>query len=169
LGERSAEKGMKINPGKSKAIIFMRACIKNSLGYSLGDQKVPEASSCKYLGIILQSDLNWVDQVNYTVQKAWKPLHFVMHVLKKRYRNTKILAYASLVCPILEYGSACWDPCRGQINVLDRVQKKAAQFTNHTKDSDWETLGQHGTITHLHAFFKAHSGEQAWKIICDRL
>jgi hypothetical protein len=46
--------------GKSKEIRFMRARVKNSLGYSLGDQKVPEASSCKYLGIILRSDLNWV-------------------------------------------------------------------------------------------------------------
>jgi len=30
-----------------------------------------------------------MDQVNYTVQKAWKALHFVMHILKKGNRNTK--------------------------------------------------------------------------------
>jgi len=42
-----------INPGKSKAIRYMRAQVKNPLGYSLGSQKIPEASSCKYLGIIL--------------------------------------------------------------------------------------------------------------------
>jgi len=35
---------------------------------------------------------------------------------------------------------------KGQINALDRVQKKAAQFTNHMKDSDWETLAQRRTI-----------------------
>jgi len=105
----------------------MRAQVKNPLGYSLGDQKIGEVSSCKYLGIILQSDLNWVDQVNYVAQKARKALHFVMRVLEKGNRNTKSLAYTSLVRPILEYGSACWDPCReGQINVLDQVQKKAA-------------------------------------------
>jgi len=73
---------------------------------------------------------------------AWKALHFVMRVLKKGNRNTKCLAYTSLVCPILEYGAACWDPCRGQINALDRVQMKAAQFANHMKHSDWETLAQ---------------------------
>jgi len=28
----------------------------------------------------------------------------------------------------------------GQINALDRVQKKATEFTYHTKHSDWETL-----------------------------
>ena len=47
--------------------------------------------------------------------------------------------YTSLVRRIVEYGSACWDPCRGQINELDRIQKKDAQFTNHTKHSDYET------------------------------
>ena len=56
---------------------------------TLGDQKFPEASICKYLGIILRSNLNWVDQVNYSAQKAWKVLHFVMRVLKKGNRNTK--------------------------------------------------------------------------------
>ena len=46
--------------------------VKNPPGYSFGVQKIPEASNCKYLGIILRSDLNWADQVNYTAQKAWK-------------------------------------------------------------------------------------------------
>ena len=68
--------------------------------------------SCKYLGIILRSDLSWVDQVNYTVKKAWKALHFTMRTLKKGNSNTKSLAYRSLVRPILEYGAACWDPYR---------------------------------------------------------
>jgi hypothetical protein len=83
---------MKINPGKSKAIRFTRARVKYLLNYSIWDQKIPEASSCKYLGIILRNDLNWVDQVNYTAHKAWKALHFVMRVLRKGNRNTKSVA-----------------------------------------------------------------------------
>ena len=71
--------------------------------------------------------------------------------------------------PILEYGFACWDPCRGQINALERVQTKAAQFTNDTKDSDWVTLAQRRTIARLYVLFKAYSGERAWKAIRDRL
>ena len=98
---------MKINPSKSKATRFTRAQVNNPPGYSLGNQKVPEASSCKYLGIILRSNLNWEDQVHYTAQKAWKALHFIMRALKKGNRNTKSLASTSLVCPVLGYGSAC--------------------------------------------------------------
>jgi len=75
-----------------------------------------------------------------------------------------------LVRPVLENGAACWDPCReGQINALDRVQTQAAQFTNRTKNSDWENFAQRRTIARLCALFKAYSGERAWKAIRDRL
>jgi len=53
--------------------------------------------------------------------------------------------------------------------VSDRVHKKAAQFKNHTKDSENETLAQHSMIAHLSALFKVYSGEQAWKAIYNRL
>jgi hypothetical protein len=122
-GEWAAENAMVINPAKSKAICFTRARVTEPLNYSLRDIVIPEASSCKYLGIIFCSDLSWADQVNYTVKKAWKALHFTMRILKKGNSNTKSLAYTSLVRPILEYEAACSDPYRkGQINALDRVR-----------------------------------------------
>jgi hypothetical protein len=78
LGEWAVENVMKINPSKSKAARFTRARVKDPLDYSLANTLIPEASSCKYLGIILRSDLSWADQVSYTVKKAWKALHFTM-------------------------------------------------------------------------------------------
>jgi hypothetical protein len=138
VGEWAAENAMKINPSKSKAVRFTRARVKDPLNYTLGDQLIPEASSCKYLGIILRSDLSWADHVSYTVKKAWKALHFIMRILKKGNISTKSLAYTTLVRPILEYGAACWDPYReGQIHALDRVQKKAAKFAYHRNESNW--------------------------------
>ena len=83
LGEWAIENAMKINPSKSKAIRFTRARVKDPLNYSLMDTLIPEASSCKYLGIILRSNLCWADQVNYTVKKAWKALHFTTRIPKK--------------------------------------------------------------------------------------
>ena len=57
LGDWAERNEMKINPNKSKALSFTRA-VKDPLNYSLGDQKIPEASCCKYLGIIIWSDLS---------------------------------------------------------------------------------------------------------------
>ena len=140
-GLGAVENAMKINPGKSKAVHFMRAWVKDPLNYTLGNQSIPESNSCKYLGIIIRSDLSWADHVNYMVKKAWKALHFIMCILRKVNSSTKSLAYTSLVCPILEYGAACWDPYRdGQIHALDRMQNKAAKFAYYTNESNWETL-----------------------------
>ena len=66
-------------------------------------------------------------------EKGLEALHVTMRILRKGNSSTKSSAYMSLVHPILEYGAACWDLYReGQINTLDRVQKKAAKFAHHT-------------------------------------
>lgn len=170
LWEWAVENEMKINPGKSKAVSFNRARVKDKLSYFFGDQLIPEANSFKYLGILIRSDLSWADHVNYTLIKAWKALHFVMRILKKGNNNTKRLAYTSLVRPILEYGAVCWDPYReGQVRALNRVQKRAAKFANFTNESGWETLAQRRLIARMCALFKAYTGGRAWKMIEDRL
>jgi len=80
-----------------------------------------------------------------------------MSVLKKGNSDTKSLYNMSLLRAILEYGASCWDPYReGQINALDRVQKKAATFANHTNDSPWEVLAQLRKIAHLYPVESMH-------------
>jgi len=86
--------------------------VKEWIWYYFGDQLIPEASSFKYLRIIIRSDLNWAYHVNYTLRKAWKARHRVMHILKRGNNNTKRLAHTALLRPILEYGAVCWDPYR---------------------------------------------------------
>jgi hypothetical protein len=58
LGDWAVENEMKINPSKSKALSFTRARMKDPLNYTLRDQTIPEDSCCKYLGIIIHSDLS---------------------------------------------------------------------------------------------------------------
>ena len=144
--------------------------MKDPLNYSLGDQMIPEANCCKYLGIIIRSDLSWADQVNFTVQKAWRALHFVIRIVKNGNKNTKSLAYTSLVRPILEYGAACWDPYREcQISALDRVQNKAAKFAHHSGGSDFESLAQRRKKARMCALYKACTGYRAWIALGERL
>jgi len=69
----------------------------------------PEASSFKYIGIIIGRDPNWADHVNYMLRKAWKALHFIINLHKEGNNNTKLLAHTALVRPILGYGAVYWD------------------------------------------------------------
>jgi hypothetical protein len=170
LGEWASDNDMKINPGKRKSVSFTKARVKERIRYFFGDQSILEADSFKCLGIIIRSDLNWSDHVNYTLRKAWKALHFIMRILKKGNNNTKRLAYTAVVRPILEYGAVCWDPYgEGQVSYLNRVQKRAVKFGNNTNETGWETLSQRRMIARICALFKAYTGGPAWKAIGDRL
>jgi len=100
---------MKTKTGKSKAVSFTQARVKERIRFYFGDQLFPDASGFKYLGIIKSSDLNWAGHVNYTMRKARKALHFIVRILKEGNNNTKRLAYTALVRPIFEYGAVCWD------------------------------------------------------------
>ena len=118
----------------------------------------------------IRSDLSWDDQVNYKIQNAWRAIHFVMRIVKKGNRNTKSVAYKSLVRPILEYGAACWNPYTDcQISALDRVQNKAVKFAHHSGGSEWKPLAQRRKTAPLCALYKAYKGEGAWKAIGVRL
>lgn len=67
---------MRINLGKSKAVSYTTARVKDPLNYSLLDQTIPEASSCKCLGIIIRSDLSWTDHVHYKEKKSLESATF---------------------------------------------------------------------------------------------
>jgi hypothetical protein len=136
----------------------------------LRDIVVPEGSSCKYLGIILRSDLIWADQFNFTVKKFCKSFYFATRVLKEGNSSPKRLAHTSLERPIVECGAACWDSYRKeQIDGLDRVQNKAVKVAQHRNDSNWETLAQGRMIAGTCALCKVYTGEEAWKAMGDTL
>jgi hypothetical protein len=60
LGKWSVENAMKINAGNCKALIFTRARVNDPINYFLGRgyQNISEESNCKYLRIMLRSDLS---------------------------------------------------------------------------------------------------------------
>jgi hypothetical protein len=81
---------------------------------------------------MIRSDLSGAEQVDYTVQKAWRALHFVIRIVERGNRNNESLAYTSLVRPILAYVAECWDSYREcQKSSLYQVQNKAAKFAHH--------------------------------------
>jgi len=89
--------------------------------------------------------------------------------LKKGNNTTKRLAYTALVRPTLEYGAVCWDPYRGHVRLLNRVQKRAAKVANNINESVWETLAQRRLIARICAICKAYTGRWAWKALGNRL
>jgi len=51
-------------------VSFTVARVKEEIRYYFGDPLILEEGDIKYLGIIIRSNLNWADHVNYTLQKG---------------------------------------------------------------------------------------------------
>jgi hypothetical protein len=55
------------------------------------------------------------------------------------------------------------------MSALNRVQRRAAEFANHTNESGWETLAQRRMIAQSCTLYKVYTGRPAWKAIGDSL
>ncbi|KAJ4435325.1 hypothetical protein ANN_17935 [Periplaneta americana] len=118
----------------------------------------------------VHSDLGWGEHVTHTAGKAWRALHFVMRVLRKGSDKSKEIAYKSLVRPVMEYGAACWDPCRLEhIKTLEKIQKRALKCCRKNSPLKWDTLTDRRTRIRLCALFKTYRGEPVWREIKNRL
>ena len=66
--------------------------------------------TCKYLGVIITSDLRWNTHVSNVCTKANRTLGFLRINLYSCPQEVKEAAYKGLVRPVLDYGSSVWDP-----------------------------------------------------------
>ena len=143
---------MKFNPDKCYTMTLATRTHTSNM-YTFCGQTLTSVNSHCYLGIHLSNTLNWTNQTKVASTKAQQTLGVIRRNLNKCPTHIKAVAYTSLVCPILEYASAAWDPhSQNNVNTLERIQRQAARFckNNYSRESGsvtkllqelgWETL-----------------------------
>ena len=86
--------------------------------------------SAKYLGLTITDDLEWGQHISEISCKATKTLGFLRRNLALAPRNTKEVAYKTLVRPQLEYAAPIWHPYNEtEKTKVEKVQKTAARWT----------------------------------------
>ena len=96
---------LSLNPQKCEAINIMNKKTPAPFTYSIGIQPIRWVTEIRYLGVVINSKLNWSDHYQKVVQKAsvlFNRLHWAMYGCND---YAKLLAYKALVRPCLEYGS----------------------------------------------------------------
>ncbi|KAJ8353276.1 hypothetical protein SKAU_G00208430 [Synaphobranchus kaupii] len=106
LDEWAASSNMLLNGKKS---VEMRICFSRNLPQLvplfLGGQEVPIVTTTKYFGFHLDSDLSCNTQVEQSVKKASKRLHFLTVLARHGLPCEDLVTiYTTLVRPCLEYG-----------------------------------------------------------------
>ncbi len=135
--------------------------------YNMSGTQLLTVTSYPYLGVEIQNNLSWENHVSAISKRGSKILGLLRRNINSCNRETKSIAYMSLVRPILEYASPVWDPYRlKHINSLDQVQRRAARFAfaDYRSTSSvsamlnmlkWPSLQDRRSINRLVLFYKA--------------
>ena len=108
---------LKFNPSKPKSLLISRKRVKAvHPDLSMSDVVIPSVQSHKHLCIHLSCDGNWDQQVQCTVEKAWKRIGVLRRLRFQLDRLSLQTIYFSFIRPILEYEK------------LDKIQNEAARI-----------------------------------------
>ena len=140
---------MEFHPDKCQLLRITNKLKPISANYFIHDTPLSLFNSVKYLGINIDSTLNWSEQCNYVYNKSNFMLSFLERNLSGCPSKVKENCFNALVRPILEYSCSAWDPYRqNQIDKLELINKRAARFItgNYTREhgnthKNFETLG----------------------------
>jgi len=101
-------------------------------------------SSAKYLGVIIDSKLNFNEHVDYICKKANTTRAFVHRNTKNCPMKVKALEYKTLVRPQLEYASSVWAlHTHCIIDRIEAVQRRAARSTM----KDWSRPSNQSAVS----------------------
>ena len=92
-------------------MIFHRARINNkyfALRISINNCALKEVENCKYLGIILDNKISWVEHITYVKNKIPKGIGIMYQARKYLNRNGLISLYNLFIYPYLIY---CVESC----------------------------------------------------------
>jgi len=119
--------GMSFNPKK---------CMHMALGKNLPIFKlfmngvaIPQTCGLKYLGVYIQSDLKCHGHTMNTVKKGNRLLAMIRRCLFSASTKTKMIAFNTVVWPVLEYASQVWSPyIKTIIDKVETVQRRAVKW-----------------------------------------
>ena len=106
--------------------------------YTIGKNVIQEVNYIKYLGVTIDSQLNWNEHIKAISQKANATKGFLHRNITSCPTKVKLNCYKSLVRPVLEYASIVWAPHTiSGITSVEKVQRFSARFicSNYSRSS----------------------------------
>ncbi len=143
---------MQFHPSKCQVVRITHKRKPVITSYHIHGQVLEEVSSAKYLGLNVDSKLNFNAHVDITAKKANATRAFLGRNISQCSRSIKEATYKTYVRPIVEYASAVWDPhTQRNCNKIEQVQRSSARFvtsifdrhasvTSMLRDLQWPSL-----------------------------
>ncbi|XP_072181422.1 uncharacterized protein [Diadema setosum] len=120
---------MRFNATKSQVLQVTNKRNPVPASYTIQDHVLQVVRSTKYLGVHIDSRLNFNNHVDTVTKKANGTRAFFSRNLRHSSQKVKETVYTTLIRPTVEYAATSWDPhTQRNIHKLEQVQRSAARF-----------------------------------------
>lgn len=119
---------LSLNVSKTNFIIFSRKSISNNVSLSINSYPLTRVYSTKFLGVIIDSNLNWKSHISYVNSKLSKCVSILFKVNSILNEHSLRLLYYTLFYPHITYCVEIWGTAySSSINSIIVNQKKAVR------------------------------------------
>ena len=112
---------------KSFFMIFHRSRIKPNVinGVVIDNQQLTQVNSAKYLGVIIDHKLNWIEHISYVKSKMSKGIGIMFKARQFLTKKALLMLYHAYIYPYMTYCIEVWGcASQTQLNCLFLLQKK---------------------------------------------
>ena len=129
LNSWAAENNMIIDKLKTMYQYFSLQHNVADFSLKIDDQMLQKSASTKYLGVLLDSKLNWADHISKIVEKTNKRLGFMKMLAGATWGNTKDTLNVTYVKPVMKYDSEVIDTTnKANLNHLKTAQNNTQRL-----------------------------------------
>jgi Reverse transcriptase (RNA-dependent DNA polymerase)/Endonuclease-reverse transcriptase len=124
---------LQLNESKTEAIMFTnKRKIKQISPIIINKSKIPWLPEVKYLGLILDSKLNWSKHIKHITNKCNNAICLLYPIINRKSKLTsknKLLLYKTILRPLITYGCAAWSPLtKTNFRKLQIIQNKCLKM-----------------------------------------
>ncbi|XP_067118869.1 uncharacterized protein [Centruroides vittatus] len=116
---------LNINYNKCRVVVFPKANpLKKGPSIRINNTKIKNATSVKYLGIVLDQKLNWTEHVHHIYEKAVKTAQALKTISRNRWGygpSTTRTLYSAALEPLITYGAEVWGSSVSRIHIKRKL------------------------------------------------
>ena len=127
---------IRMNPSKCSVLVVgaeFEECKQSNKTWQWGDASIPLVESTKYLGVMLNHNMNWDVHAEYVLKRAEKAASAIWGALSDSRINLRFrrLLLNSLVKPVMEHGCEIWEPTKAAAGKLQSFYSKLQRKMLH--------------------------------------
>lgn len=162
---------LSLNISKTKYMVMsIRTKIECEENIKVDNQIIERVKQYKYLGVVIDENLNFNDHLDYIAKKMNKKLGLFNRIKDKLPLETKIIFYESIVAPHIDYCSSVFFIMnQSQIYRLQKIQNRfmrailRAESRTHIREMlevlEWKSINQRINFNVLKLLFRLENGD----------